>query len=49
MLLPWIVLLFALAVAVWGLVHSMRQRLDAHREHRFEHHDVTGRRPPPYA
>ena len=41
MLLPWIVLLFVLAVGVWGLVHSMRQKAEVFREHRHEH-DMTG-------
>jgi ABC-type nickel/cobalt efflux system permease component RcnA len=42
MLLPWLVLLFVLAVAIWGLVHSLRQKAEIHREHKHEH-DVTGR------
>jgi hypothetical protein len=48
MLLPWVVLLFVLVVAVWGLVHSLRLKNEMRREHRH-FHEVTGRRPPPYA
>jgi hypothetical protein len=34
MLLPWILLLFVLAVAIWGAVHALHQR--AHEK--LSHH-----------
>jgi hypothetical protein len=33
MLLPWVLMIFIVALAFWGLVHSTRQKIHEHHEH----------------
>jgi hypothetical protein len=33
MLLPWFLLMFILVAAIWGLLHTTRQKIHEHHEH----------------